>query len=127
MNNSENVLTVGALNRYIKMLIDSDEVLSYVTVCGEISNLKAHTSGHLYFTLKDDESEISAVMFRSYVSGLSFPVKNGMKVKVFGRVSVYEKSGKYQLYAAAMLDDGMGRLKIEFCLKTLTHYKHFML
>ena len=114
MNNSENVLTVGALNRYIKMLIDSDEVLSYVTVCGEISNLKAHTSGHLYFTLKDDESEISAVMFRSYVSGLSFPVKNGMKVKVFGRVSVYEKSGKYQLYAAAMLDDGMGRLKIEF-------------
>lgn len=114
MNRLQDALTVGALNRYIKTLIDSDEVLSYVTVCGEISNLKAHTSGHLYFTLKDEESEISAVMFRSYAAGLSFALKNGMKVKVFGRVSVYEKSGKYQLYASAVLDDGMGRLRIEY-------------
>ena len=114
MEYGQNALTVSALNRYIKMLIDRDEVLSYVTVCGEISNLKVHSSGHVYFTLKDEESEITAVMFRTYASGLSFLPKNGMKVKVYGRISVYEKSGKYQLYASAMLDDGMGRLRIEY-------------
>lgn len=110
----EKALTVAALNQYIKALIERDEILSYVTVCGEISNLKIHTSGHIYFTLKDEESEISGVMFRGQASRLTFALKNGMKVKVYGRVSVYEKSGKYQLYATTMVDDGMGRLRIEY-------------
>lgn len=114
MRYEEQALTVAALNQYIKALIERDEVLSYVTVCGEISNLKVHTSGHIYFTLKDEESEISGVMFRFNAANLSFAPKNGMKVKVYGKVSVYEKSGKYQLYATAMIDDGMGRLRIEY-------------
>ena len=114
MRYEEQALTVAALNQYIKALIERDEVLSYVTVCGEISNLKVHTSGHIYFTLKDEESEISGVMFRFNAANLSFAPKNGMKVKVYGKVSVYEKSGKYQLYATAMIDDGMGKLRIEY-------------
>ena len=114
MRYEEQALTVAALNQYIKALIERDEVLSYVTVCGEISNLKFHTSGHIYFTLKDEESEISGVMFRFNAANLNFTLKNGMKVKVYGKVSVYEKSGKYQLYATAMIDDGMGKLRIEY-------------
>ena len=109
----QNVLSVSQLNGYIKMLVERDEVLSYVTLRGEISNFKYHTSGHLYFTLKDTESEISAVMFRAAASKLIFEPKNGMLVTVYGRVSVYEKSGKYQIYVNAMSDDGLGRMYIE--------------
>ena len=94
----QNVLSVSQLNGYIKMLIERDEVLNWVTLRGEISNFKYHTSGHLYFTLKDAESEISAVMFRSSASRVTFEPKNGMLVTVYGRVSVYEKSGKYRNY-----------------------------
>ena len=114
MNRGESVLSVTQVNRYIKMLMDSDDVLSYVTVRGEISNLKYHTSGHLYFTLKDEESEIPAVMFRSAASTLRFAVKNGMRVTVYGKISVYEKSGRYQVYASAMTDDGIGALYLEY-------------
>ena len=114
MNRNESVLSVTQVNRYIKMLMDSDDVLSYVTVRGEISNLKYHTSGHLYFTLKDEESEIPAVMFRSAVSTLKFAAKNGMRVTVYGKISVYEKSGRYQVYASAMTDDGIGALYLEY-------------
>ena len=114
MNHNESVLSVTQVNRYIKMLMESDDVLSYVTVRGEISNLKYHTSGHLYFTLKDEESEIPAVMFRSAVSGLKFAAKNGMRVTVYGKISVYEKSGRYQVYATAMTDDGIGALFLEY-------------
>ncbi len=114
MNQNESVLSVTQVNRYIKMLMDSDDVLSYVTVRGEISNLKYHTSGHLYFTLKDEESEIPAVMFRSAVSTLKFAAKNGMRVTVYGRISVYEKSGRYQVYASTMTDDGIGALFLEY-------------
>ena len=114
MNRGESVLSVTQVNRYIKMLMDSDDVLSYVTVRGEISNLKYHTSGHLYFTLKDEESEIPAVMFRSAASSLRFAVKNGMRVTVYGKISVYEKSGRYQVYASAMTDDGIGALYMEY-------------
>ncbi len=118
----ENTLTVGDLNRYIKLLLDNDALLSSVCVRGEISNLKYHTSGHLYFTLKDEEAEISAIMFRSAVNTMSFSAKNGMKVTVFGKISIYEKSGKCQLYASAMLDDGKGNLQLEYerLLKKLT-------
>ena len=107
-------LTVGELNRYVKMLMDNDALLSSICVCGEISNLKYHSSGHLYFTLKDEEAEISAVMFRSAVQSMRFVAKNGMRVRAYGRVSTYEKSGKCQIYVSAMTDDGIGVLQLEY-------------
>ena len=114
MNQNKSALSVTQVNRYIKMLMESDDVLSYVSVRGEISNLKYHTSGHLYFTLKDEESEIPAVMFRSAASGLKFTARNSMRVTVYGKISVYEKSGRYQVYASAMTDDGIGALFLEY-------------
>jgi exodeoxyribonuclease VII large subunit len=96
------------------MLMESDDVLNYVSIRGEISNFKAHSSGHMYFTLKDGESEISAVMFRSAASRLNFAPKNGMKVVAYGKVSVYEVTGKYQVYVSAMADDGAGALFAEY-------------
>ncbi|MBR6681079.1 MAG: exodeoxyribonuclease VII large subunit [Clostridia bacterium] len=94
--------------------MDRDDFLSSVAVRGEISNCKLHSTGHIYFTLKDEESEISAVMFRSAASRLSFAMRNGMKVTVYGSVSVYEKSGKYQIYATAVTNDGVGALYAEY-------------
>ncbi len=110
----DNTLTVGELNRYVKMLMDNDALLSAVSVRGEISNLKYHSSGHLYFTLKDGEAEISAVMFRSAAMNLKMVARDGMQVVAFGRVSVYEKGGKCQLYVSAMLDNGIGALQLEY-------------
>ena len=110
----DRALSVAQLNQYVKALMDSDALLSSVSVKGEISNLKYHTSGHLYFTLKDADSEISAVMFRSAVSSMRFAAKNGMQVTAYGRVSVYEKSGKCQLYVTAMVDGGVGALQLEY-------------
>lgn len=110
----DNALTVGELNRYIKMLMDNDALLSSVSVVGEISNLKYHSSGHLYFTLKDGDAEIAAVMFRSAAMNLKIAAKDGMQVIAFGRVAVYEKSGRCQLYVSAMLDNGIGALQIEY-------------
>jgi exodeoxyribonuclease VII large subunit len=110
----DNTLTVGELNRYVKMLMDNDALLSAVSVRGEISNLKYHSSGHLYFTLKDGEAEISAVMFRSAAMNLKMVARDGMQVIAFGRVSVYEKGGKCQLYVSAMLDNGIGALQLEY-------------
>ena len=104
----ENALTVGELNRYVKMLMDNDALLSAVSVKGEISNLKYHSSGHLYFTLKDGDAEIGAVAFRSAAVNLKFTPRDGMQVVAFGRVSIYEKSGKCQLYVSAMLFDTNG-------------------
>lgn len=114
LNERENTLTVGELNRYVKMLMDNDALLSAVSVQGEISNLKYHSSGHLYFTLKDGEAEIAAVMFRSSAMNLKMVARDGMQVIAFGRVSVYEKSGKCQLYVTAMLDNGIGTLQLEY-------------
>ncbi len=118
----EGVLSVGEANKYVKMLMDNDALLSSISVRGEISNLKYHTSGHLYFTLKDEEAEIAAVMFRSSVGNMNFSAKNGMKVTAYGRISIYEKSGKCQMYVTAMLDDGKGNLQLEYerLLKKLT-------
>ncbi len=109
-----NALWVSDVNQYVKAVMENDALLSSISVRGEISNLKYHTSGHIYFTLKDENSELSAVMFRSYAQSLRFSAKNGMKVVAYGRVSVYEKSGKYQLYVSAMLDDGIGILQLEY-------------
>lgn len=105
-----NILTVANVNGYIKQLMDKDYVLKGLWVQGEVSNFKAHSSGHLYFTLKDENSAISCVMFRTYAGGLDFDIKNGMKIIVAGAVSVYERSGQYQIYVKKILENGLGRL-----------------
>ena len=110
----DGALSVGEVNRYLKLLMDNDALLSSVCVRGEISNLKYHSSGHLYFTLKDEEGEISAVMFRASAASMRFTARNGMKVRAYGRVSMYEKSGKCQIYVSAMTDDGVGALWAEY-------------
>ena len=103
-------ITVTALNQYIKEKIAQDEILNNVLVKGEISNFKNHYTGHYYFTLKDENSLIKCIMFKSYTSNLKFMPKDGMKVMVFGTVSVFERDGVYQIYAKAMQEDGMGSL-----------------
>lgn len=105
-----NAITVTDLNKYIKDKIDDDEMLSNVLVKGEISNFKNHYTGHMYFTLKDENSLIKCVMFKSYTTHLSFMPKDGMKVMVLGSVSVFERDGVYQIYAKAMKEDGLGSL-----------------
>lgn len=121
-DNRDGALSVGEVNRYVKMLMDNDALLSSICIRGEISNLKYHSTGHLYFTLKDEEAEISAVMFRSAAQGLRFTANNGMRVRAYGRISIYEKSGKCQIYVSAMTDDGIGALQLEYeiLLKRLT-------
>ena len=111
---NENVLTVSQVNGYLKLLIEQDDFLNQVAVRGELSNCKLHSSGHLYFTLKDGESELAAIMFRSAAAKSPFVPKSGMKVTVYGKISVYEKGGRYQLYAETMLEDGLGALWLEF-------------
>jgi exodeoxyribonuclease VII large subunit len=107
-------LTVSALNNYIKKVLDNDFILSNSNITGEISNFKIHSSGHIYFSLKDEHSKINCIMFRSAAKGLNFMPENGMKVVVKGRVSVYEKDGAYQLYCDEMKPEGMGELYIAF-------------
>ena len=107
-------LSVTELNGYIKSLMESDPRLSRVTVRGEISNLVSHTSGHLYFSLKDEEGQVRAVMFRSAAARLSFRPADGMKVILFGSVSVYAKGGSYQIYVNAMQPDGVGALYLAY-------------
>ena len=105
-----NPITVTNLNKYIKSKIDSDEMLNNVLVKGEISNFKNHYTGHMYFTLKDENSLIKCVMFKTYTTHLSFMPKDGMKVIILGSVSVFERDGVYQVYAKAMKQDGLGSL-----------------
>jgi len=109
------VMTVGQVNAYIKQIIDSNSLLANVFIKGEISNFTNHyKTGHFYFTLKDEEGVISAVMFKSAASKLTFLPENGMKVIVRGRVSAYVKSGQYQIYCEAMEPDGIGSLYIAY-------------
>lgn len=107
-------ITVTQLTRYIKYKIDGDANLNVVFLKGEISNFKAHTRGHFYFTLKDDNSRINAVMFASRASKMKFVPQDGMKVMVTGKVSVYEATGGYQIYVDEMIEDGIGNLYIAF-------------
>ena len=107
-------ITVGQLNRYLKYKFDQDPNLNQVFLKGEISNFKAHTRGHLYFTIKDETSRINAVMFYSQASKISFTPEDGMKVLVTGRISVYEATGGYQIYVDDMIQDGVGNLYIEY-------------
>ena len=108
------VLTVSALNQYISAMISSDARLSDVYLRGEISNFKAHSSGHFYFSLKDEGGVIAAVMFRSAAARLRFMPENGMKVLARGSVSVYVRNGQYQLYVNSLEPDGVGDLYLAF-------------
>ena len=107
-------MSVGELNAFLKNMFDSNRVLSAVSVSGEISNLVCHRSGHLYFSLKDAEGQIRAVMFRSSALALKFAPENGMKVTVRGSVSIYVRDGSYQIYVSAMQPDGIGSLYLAY-------------
>ena len=107
-------VSVTQLTQYIKLLLDKDEILSQVCVRGELSNYKAHSSGHQYFTLKDAGAVISCVMFRSDAMKMRFRPESGMKVILYGRVSLFPKSGQYQIYVTAMQPDGVGALAVAF-------------
>ena len=110
----DNYITVTQLSRYLKYKMDNDPNLMRVCLKGEISNFKAHSRGHLYFTIKDENSRINAVMFQGNASKLKFEPVDGSKVLVIGKISVYEATGGYQIYVSEMIEDGIGNLYIEF-------------
>lgn len=103
-------ISVTELNKYIKEKVASDEYLNSVFVKGEISNFKHHYTGHMYFTLKDENSLIKCIMFKTSTATLNFVPKDGLKVQVFGTVAVFERDGVYQIYCKAMQEDGVGSL-----------------
>ena len=111
---NDKYITVTQLTRYIKYKIDNDVHLNEVFLRGEISNFKAHSRGHFYFTLKDETSRINAVMFASNTRNIKFVPQDGMKVLVTGKVSVFEANGGYQIYVNELLEDGIGNLYIAF-------------
>ena len=111
---TKNVYTVGQVNAYIKNMFTQDFMMNRIYVKGEVSNCKYHTSGHIYFTLKDETGALTAVMFAGNRKGLNFSMKNGDNVIVLGSVSVYERDGKYQLYAKEIILDGAGLLYQKF-------------
>lgn len=108
------VVTVSQLNNYMKRYVENNVHLTNLYVKGEISNYKKHYSGHIYLTLKDEGSCIKAVMFKHCVSSLKFDIQNGMCVIAFGKVSVYERDGQYQLYIDSMTPDGVGELYVAY-------------
>ena len=114
MKYAEAAITVSDLNQYIKTKIADDEYLNNILVKGEISNFKNHYTGHMYFTLKDEKSLIKCIMFKSYAQKLNFMPKDGMKVFIFGGVSVFERDGIYQIYVKAMEEDGLGDLYTKY-------------
>lgn len=114
MNNNDKYLSVSALTRYLKYKFDSDEHLKCVFLKGEISNFKSHSSGHLYFSVKDEGSKINAIMFSMNAKKLNFVPVEGSKVLLVGRVSVYESTGNYQIYVDEMLEDGVGNLYVAY-------------
>ncbi len=112
MNN--NYITVSEVNKYIKEVINDDLLLKKVYLKGEVSNFKAHSRGHYYFTLKDENSRINAVMFSFNNKNIKFVPNDGMKVLVTGKIDVYEASGSYQIYVEDMMPDGIGALYVAF-------------
>ncbi|WP_313798341.1 exodeoxyribonuclease VII large subunit [Cytobacillus sp.] len=112
--NDKRYLTVNALTKYIKRKFDADPHLQDVMVKGEISNFKQHSSGHMYFTLKDEKARVLAVMFSRYNQIMKFSPENGMKVLIRGDLTVYEPSGQYQIYIKDMQPDGIGDLYLAF-------------
>ena len=111
---NDKYLSVSAITRYLKAKFDSDDNLRVVFLKGEISNIKYHTTGHIYFSIKDETSKINAIMFSSNAKKLLFQPQDGSKVLVTGRISVYEATGGYQIYVDEMLEDGIGNLYIAF-------------
>ena len=111
---NDKYITVTQLTRYIKYKIDNDTNLNEVFLKGEISNFKAHSRGHFYFTLKDEGSRINAIMFASNTRKIKFLPQDGMKVLVTGKISVFEANGAYQIYVNDMLEDGVGNLYIAY-------------
>lgn len=109
-----NIYTVSDLTKYIKNLLDRDTRLMSVFIKGELSNFKAHYSGHCYFTLKDAGSQIKGVMFKSRAQFLKFEPRDGLKVVAYGQVTVFERDGQYQLYADQLIPDGVGELSLAF-------------
>jgi len=107
-------LTVTQLNEYVRRTFASDPMLHGICLTGELSNLKRHASGHWYFTLKDEEAAINCAMFRQSAMGLRFRPENGQRVRLFGSVGLYAKTGSYQFYADAMEPDGVGDLYLRF-------------
>jgi len=114
MYNTSKIFSVNELNRYIKNLLDGDSLLSSIWVKGEISNFTHHSSGHMYFTLKDQQGLIKAVMFRSHAQRLKFKPTHGTEVLALGYVSVYERDGQYQFYVQEMLPEGRGSLHFAY-------------
>ena len=114
MKYAEMAISVTDLNKYIKNKIADDEYLNNILIKGEISNFKHHYTGHLYFTLKDENSLVKCIMFKSYAQKLNFEPKDGMKVYILGSVSVFERDGVYQIYAKVMEEDGLGDLYTKY-------------
>lgn len=110
----ERILCVSDINHYIKELFTYDEILSNIWIKGEISNFKDHSSGHMYFTLKDSKASIKCVMFKTYNQHLKFKPQDGMGVLIRGNISVFERDGQYQLYAEEIVSDGAGSLHMAF-------------
>ena len=110
----DRILSISQINEYVRRTLSSDPMLRGIQLRGEISNFKSHGSGHLYFSLKDEESRIACVMFRSAAAGLAIRPREGMRVIVTGSVSLYTAAGQYQFYVDAMRDDGVGLLYIAF-------------
>ena len=111
---NDTAMTVSELNAFIKSIFDSNRLLSSVSVRGEISNFINHRSGHLYFSIKDEEGQLRAVMFKSYAMRLKFIPENGMKVTLHGSVTVYPRDGSYQMYVTSMQPDGIGGLYLAY-------------
>ena len=110
----KNIYSVGQVNTYIQNMFAQDFMLHQISIKGEVSNCKYHSSGHIYFTLKDQTGTIAAVMFSRYRRGLAFQMKEGDKVIVTGSVEVYERDGKYQLYAREIELEGAGNLYLKY-------------
>lgn len=111
---TKNVYSVGQVNNYIKNMFAQDFMLHHISIRGEVSNCKYHSSGHIYFTIKDETGTMNAIMFAGNRRGLTFPMKEGDKVVVTGSVEVYERDGRYQIYAKTIELDGAGNLYLKF-------------
>lgn len=111
---NEKVFNVTQVNKYVKLIIDNDAFLNNINVSGEITNFKAHYTGHFYFTLKDENSTIKCVMFKSNASLVDFKPEDGMKVVIKGQVNVFERDGVYQIYCKSMKKAGLGELYIAY-------------
>ena len=108
------IFSVSEVNRYVKMLFDSDELLASISIRGEITNFKSHYTGHYYFTLKDEASTIKCVMFKGYAQFVKFKPADGMKVVINGQVSAFERDGVYQIYCKSMSPEGLGDLYLAY-------------